>query len=400
MKKIILLSICFFIYSNIFPQLVVDSSIMTPAQMVQNIFAGAGVTVSNVIYTGDPSAIGSFSGGALTNLGMASGIVMSTGMVNGNGSNGEYPIGSPASNFNSWIFSDSTCHDPQLISIATDNIYDAAILQFDFVPSSDTIYFKYVFASEEYPDYVNSYFNDVFGFFLSGPNPDSGNYSNVNIALIPGTDTMVSINNVNDGQSWSGPPTGPCNNCQYYIDNFSGTSIVYNGFTTVLTAKYPVLPFMTYHAKIGITDVGDASWDSAIFLEANSLSTFGNDVIYFTFPWSSHATVLECSTCKDTVNTCGGVVPIAIVGTTVNHYSWSWSPAAGLLATTGDTVIANPSVTTLYTVIGTPLDSSVIADTLYIVVKVTPGATVGINASANPSDFVAWIIWKKNNFFV
>jgi hypothetical protein len=88
---------------------------------------------------------------------------------------------------------------------------------------------------------------------------------------------MVSINNVNDGQSWTGPPTGPCMHCQYYVNNFSGTTIVYNGFTTVLPAQYPVVPYMTYHVKIGIADVGDPSYDSAIFLEASSLTTAVKD---------------------------------------------------------------------------------------------------------------------------
>jgi len=47
--------------------------------------------------------------------------------------------------------------------------FDASILEFDFIPQSDTLKFNYIFGSEEYPEYVNSGYNDVFGFFISGP---------------------------------------------------------------------------------------------------------------------------------------------------------------------------------------------------------------------------------------
>src|SRR5690606_19115784 len=80
---------------------------------------------------------------------------------------------------------------------------DAAVVTFNFVPTGDTIMFDYVFASEEYHVYVNSSFNDVFGFFLTGPNPFGPNYNNTNIALIPGTTTPVTINSVNNGQTYN-----------------------------------------------------------------------------------------------------------------------------------------------------------------------------------------------------
>ena len=319
------------------------STAMTPQQLVQNVLVGGGITVSNVTYTGNTDAIGSFTGGAGTNLGMANGIVMSTGMVDGTGTNGEYPIGSPASNVNSLIFSNSPCHDPQLISIATDSIYDEAILQFDFIPQSDTVRFRYVFASEEYPMYVNSPFNDVFGFFISGINPAGGNYSNKNIALIPGTNTPVSINNVNDGQSWSGPPTGPCRNCAYYVNNFSGTTIVYNGFTTVLTASCKVTPCTTYHIKLGIADVGDASWDSAVFLDANSFSA---DALQTTVTYTSSLDTMAIEGCSSAIvsfllqspATSPYVINYTIGGTATNGVDYPLIPISDTIQTGQDSV--------------------------------------------------------------
>jgi gliding motility-associated-like protein len=341
--KLVLMAIFIMISVRYSSAQLVVSTAMSPQQLVQNVLVGSGITVSNVTYTGSLDAIGSFSGGAGSNIGMSNGIIMSNGLVDGNGSNGDYPIGSPASNFNSWIFSNSPCHDPQLLSIATDSIYDEAILEFDFIPVSDSIRFRYVFASEEYPEYVNSHFNDVFGFFISGPNPAGGSYNSTNIALIPGTDTSVSINNVNDGQSWTGPPTGPCRNCTYYVDNFYGTTIVYNGFTTVLTASCKVTPCSTYHIKLGVADVGDPSWDSAVFLDANSFST---DALQTTVTYTSSLDTMAIEGCSSAIvsfllqspATSPYVINYTIGGTATNGVDYPLIPISDTIQTGQDSI--------------------------------------------------------------
>ncbi len=125
--------------------------------------------------------------------------------------------------------------------------------------------FRYVFGSEEYPEWVGSSYNDVFGFFVTGPKPNGlGTYNSYNVALIPGTSLPVTINNVN-ANSYS----------QYYVNNGSGTTIVYDGFTTVLTAMLVVVPCEQYHIKLAVGDAGDSQYDSGIFLEANSFSSSG-----------------------------------------------------------------------------------------------------------------------------
>jgi len=277
MKKILSFSlflpiiiIFFGMSQNGYSQLTVTTG-MTPTQYVQNVLVGTGVTVSNVTYQGIASSIGSFTTGVVpTNLGLTDGLILSSGVVDG--SNSQPLIGSAQANFVSW--STGSGSDPQLAAIATSTVYDAAVLQFDFNPLGDTIKFRYVFGSEEYPEFVNSTFNDVFGFFVSGPNPLGGNYVNKNIALIPGTATPVAINNVNMGySSLCTPPLSGCTNCAYYVDNCGGTTIVYDGFTTVLTAWCLVTPCVPYHIKIAIGDVGDQAYDSGVFLEKNSFST-------------------------------------------------------------------------------------------------------------------------------
>jgi gliding motility-associated-like protein len=241
-------------------QLAVSSG-LTPAQYV-DFLVGNGITYSNVVYTGDVNSIGKFiTGAAPTNLGIGSGVIMSTGYVNGSG--GQPAIGSPVSNFVSSATIGGS--DPQLQSLIPGyTINDATLLQFDFIPVSDTVRFRYVFGSEEYNEWVGSTFNDVFGFFISGPNPAGGSYTNYNMARIPGTALPVTIDNVNSGSYSS-----------YYVNNevLNGQTIVYDGFTVVLTAWTRVTPCQTYHIKLAIGDAGDASFDSGVFLEANSFSS-------------------------------------------------------------------------------------------------------------------------------
>lgn len=318
--------------NTVFAQLSVSTS-QTAQQLVQNVLVGSGVTVSNVTYSGAAATIGHFTtGSSSTNLGMANGIIMATGLVDG--SNLQHPIGSSASNFNSWPT--GTGSDPELAAIATSTVHDAAVLQFDFIPLSDTIKFRYVFASEEYPVFVNSTFNDVFGFFISGPNPAGGNYTNKNIALIPGTSSPVSINNINNGSG--SPPTGPCVNCSYYVNNYYGTTIVYNGFTTVLTAWCKVIPCLTYHLKLAIGDVGDATYDSAVFLEANS---FSSNSISVATTYTTNLDTMAIEGCSDAIvrfnlqspATSPYIINYTIGGTATNGTDYTTLPASVTIPT-------------------------------------------------------------------
>lgn len=238
-----------------------------------NFFVGNGVTVTNASITGNSHSFGAFlTGSTPTNLGIQYGIVLSTGVVDefdlGGMGTPQPAIGSAVSNFVSSTTNSGS--DPQLQSlIPSYTINDATKIEFDFVPLSDTIKFRYVFGSEEYPEFVSSSFNDVFGFFISGVNPLGGNYTNYNIARVPNTTLPVTIDNINSGA-----------NAVYYVDNQgqNGQTIVYDGFTKVLTAWAKVVPCSTYHFKIAIGDAGDAAYDSGVFLEQNSFSSPGVSV--------------------------------------------------------------------------------------------------------------------------
>jgi len=261
---IILLLVCF----DSFSQLVTGTG-QSPAQLVQNVLLGPGVTVSNITYTGSLGAIGSFTANG-TNLGINSGIILTTGTVLNTGQGPQGPNNKPDAGINNGA-GGTNIFNTVLPGAST---FNAAILEFDFVPYSDTVRFKYVFGSEEYPEYVGLAFNDVFGFFISGP----GIAGEKNIAQVPNNGGVISINNVNNGPN----NNGPCTNCNYYVNNGIGTNgpynsspnyIQYDGYTKVLEAISKVQCGQTYHLRIAIADIADAIYDSGIFLQANSLSS-------------------------------------------------------------------------------------------------------------------------------
>lgn len=229
---------------------------LTPAQYVYNfVDTSGGLTVSNIIYSGAPAAIGNFTNSAqVPNFDMASGLILSTGDVND--APGPNSSGSITTN-------NGTGSDPQLQTISS-NINDAAFLQFDFVPQGDSISFNFIFSSDEYNEFANSSFNDAFGFFIQGP----GFPAFTNIALLPTAPPIpVTINNVNN-----------TSNPVYYIDNENppvNANIEYDGLTVKLTAAAEVVPCSTYTFKIAIGDVFDSSYDSAVFLEEGSFSVSG-----------------------------------------------------------------------------------------------------------------------------
>ena len=159
-------------------------------------------------------------------------------------------------------------------------------LEFDFETCSDTVQFNYVFASEEYPEYVNENVNDLFAFFISGPGIPGGTQ---NIAVLPNGGGVVSIDNIHpSGVNVSGnsyPPVNP----QYYVNNTNGSTIQYDGFTKKLTAIAAVECNTIYHLKMAIADVGDGVWDSGIFLEANSF--IGSSPVNIDYTISNNHTI-------------------------------------------------------------------------------------------------------------
>ena len=250
----------------------------TPSVLVEDVFIGGDCyDVSGVSYTGHNRSKGTFSNGQ-TNIGISDGVILGSGYItNAIGPN-------TISNATTQLF---TGGDSDLAILANSApVYDASIIEFDFVPTTDTIRFNYVFASEEYCDYSNSNYNDVFGFFLSGPGI-SGTFSNgaINIATLPSGQyvTINNVNHVNNPQYYVSNTTDATNTGLRCIGNPLGTDpgiseLQYDAYTVELEATAVVQPCQTYHIKLAVADVYDRKFDSAVFLKSNSFLS-GEQVI-------------------------------------------------------------------------------------------------------------------------
>ncbi|HEV7241515.1 MAG TPA: choice-of-anchor L domain-containing protein [Thermoanaerobaculia bacterium] len=201
---------------------------------------GPGATITNVKITGSDKSVGTFSEGS---LGVTSGIILSSGNVaTAVGPNDESGAGEGL----------GTPGDAQLNSIVSPNTTnDAAILEFDVITATPLFSISYVFASEEYREFVDTEFNDVFAFYVDGKN----------IALTPGSSEPVSINTINH-----------LRNTHLYRDNETGEGTEFDGFTVPMLATAIVEPNVTHHIKIAIADAGDSILDSAVFIEQGGIS--------------------------------------------------------------------------------------------------------------------------------
>jgi hypothetical protein len=169
---------------------------------------------------------------------------------------------------------------------------DAIAIEFDMVPVAPIMYFNYMFASEEYPEYVCTQFNDIFKFVVSGPNPSNPNspytFSNTNIAIVPDTGvpgtanpgTDVAINTVHQGSSPGGQgcPSGS-SNPQYHNKNADNLT-VFDQRTKGLFAKLPVTPLATYKLRLIVGDRGDRIFDTGVFIEKvnTNIPAFNADI--------------------------------------------------------------------------------------------------------------------------
>ncbi len=254
----------------------ISTSINADARyLTEEVFiAGGCFDVANARTRGSFGSIGTFRNGN-SSIGLEDGIILSTGSVlNASGPN-------TATNFTTNF--NNTATDPDLARIIDNSlipIRDVAILEFDFTPTADEVQFEYVFASEEYCDFVNSDYNDIFGFFISGPGIN-GPFSNnaENIARVPGSDDFVAINNINHLTNTNyyrdniAATDDQLDNCPGAYPNVDGVALQdceYDGFTKILRARTDVIPCATYHIKLVIGDITDGQYDSAVFLAANS----------------------------------------------------------------------------------------------------------------------------------
>ena len=288
MKKNIIFTLALAVISCYsFGQMTISTGALTTAQYVNNL-VGPGISVSNVTYTGTTQQIGAFGG--TSNIGFASGVVISSGATT--------ELVGPASFQSSGTINVSGISNADLLSVANlaatavgsgtiTSTKDAAILEFDFVPVSNIVSFNFVFSSDEYLTYVNTVFNDVFGFFVSGPgitgpyaSPAGFPNGSINLALVPGTNTPITISTIHPGL-----------NSQYYVSNALGATQTMNGFTTPIPVNFSVICGETYHFKFAVADCQDNYLSTAVFMQSGSFSSDVVDVAVATV--SGDTTIVE-----------------------------------------------------------------------------------------------------------
>ena len=369
MKKYLLI-ILLFIGVNSFSQITIDLSppYDSPVHLIDNVLLGGGVTASNHNYQGDSIQIGFFDA-TNTSLGINSGIVMATGEVSALD-----PTFTSA-----FPFLPNTVTDPDLLNVANSvppllpsphtnsftvsSINDVAILEFDFIPTSDSLSFNYVFGSEEYFAFENSQYNDVFGFFLSGPGI-SGPYSSpsyhpngsINLAIVPGSNpplpiTISSVNSVT-----------PINS-QYFVDNQGGLDTIASadGYTTVLTANAAVQCGETYHIRLAIADGSDQGLSSFVWLEAGS---FSSPVLEVIDDLGLDSTILEIP--------CNSSVTLTANGGQGATYEW-YDQSGSIFSTNNAVTVGNGT----YWVTATSFGCPVISDTLTVISQPSPQVSLG-----------------------
>ena len=262
----LLLFVAFFGFTtNASAQNIIIDPNPTPTQLVQNTLIGPGLVTSNITFSGNLQQIGFFDENG-SNLGLDSGVVMSSGYVANitPPNNPSTTIGGPG-DADLLATAQSVTSNPSSGSITSTN--DAAVLEFDFVPTGDVVVFNFVFGSEEYLTYVNTSFNDVFGFYITGPNPNGPDYNGDNLAIVPNTNEPITISTIHPGL-----------NGQYYIDNPSNSGISYNGYTIPIEIRFDVICDSTYHFKFAVADCQDGILDTGVFLDGGSFQAIPVDL--------------------------------------------------------------------------------------------------------------------------
>ena len=277
------LLVAIFFCSKSYSQIAVTTG-QSANQLAQKL-VGSGVTISAATLTSTATQSGKFT--ATTNaFPFTDGIVLTSGSAKTSGTNtGVNAANNPGTHVSTncgtagdaWL---NLLLPPQFPANPNFVTHDACVLEFDLVPNGDSIFFNYIFSSEEYNGYVCTDFTDIFGFKLTGP----GIVNYKNIALVPLSATNnqnvpVAINTINNGIPG---PGGVISKCQlgpnspytsYYQSNANNPYMSHFGRTVKLVAKAAVTRCVKYHLKLAIADVNDGIYDSGVFLEAGSLNS-------------------------------------------------------------------------------------------------------------------------------
>lgn len=218
--------------------------------MAEEIF-GDGVTVVGANYSGDRNASGIYSGGDSTSPGVTpgdTGVILSTGRAR----DFTNSSGDANQSTNTSTNTRGVNNDADFNAAAGARTYDASILEVDFIPDNDLLTMQFVFASEEYPEFTNSVYQDCVAVWINGE--------------------LVELA-VGDGDADPGNLNTTTNE-NLYIDN---TGDQYNtemdGFTVTMTLTMNVIAGAVNTIRIGVADVSDSNYDSSLLIGGDSVQS-------------------------------------------------------------------------------------------------------------------------------
>lgn len=230
-------------------ELTINSNASATA-MANEIF-GQGVTVVSASYTGDRLSSATYSNGLATSPGVVpgdTGVILSTGYAR------DFTNSTGSANQSTQVSTNTSGANgaADFNAAAGASTFDASFLTVNFIPTASVLTMQFVFASEEYPEFTSGIYQDFVGVWVNG--------TQVNLAVGDGD---VDPNNLNSGS-----------NQNLFVDN---TTAAFNtemdGFTVTMTLKMAVNPGVLNTMRIGVADVSDSNYDSAVLIAGNSAQT-------------------------------------------------------------------------------------------------------------------------------
>ncbi len=214
----------------------------------------AGLSDFSVSVTGNKAAFGTFTNDP---FGLTSGVVLSTGKV----------ADIPGQNRKDNVMTNGSDLNTDFGPRGEQGDFTQLNLSFFADCTVEKLLFEYVFASEEFPEFGGSKYNDNFELLLNG----------TNLAKLSDGKTVTIDHLVPD-------PNNRSTDHRDYINNPTLTGIAANvikldGFTKVLGFEGFLKQNQTNILSIRVQDVGDGNLDSAVFIKGGSVGTAKTEAV-------------------------------------------------------------------------------------------------------------------------